>query len=114
MRAAFLALLFAGLSALPWLHVWTATGRAAHACCHHAAGSGSGPAGAMLNEETQGPEVCWVCESLVSLLQHAQSDLASLRVVAEAAATIYFRAPQAPACPFKLTANRSQAPPAAA
>lgn len=113
LKAGTLALFFAFLSLLPWDHVMTLGSHGGHGCCHAAAAdSPTGNAPALVADDANAPDTCWMCDSLASL--HHPTVLADLpAVVSTFFSSAYFaRVPQAPAHLNIYPASRSQAPPA--
>jgi hypothetical protein len=115
LKAGALALSFAFLSLLPWAHVMTLGSHGGHTCCHHDdADPSTGDDPALVADLTLSSEVCWVCDSLASLLHpNVLTDAQSL--IRPTLFSIYFaRAPHAPSISQIYPASRSQAPPASA
>lgn len=113
LRAGALALLFAALSALPWLHVLTETGHADHVC--RAPAGQTAPLGhtpVVTGVEAAAGDACWVCQSMLVLLQHSAASRVTLDLCAAETAAFVAHAPQAPVFLFINPATRSQAPPA--
>ena len=98
LKAGALALSFAFLSLLPWLHVMTLGSHGGHGCCHHDASKPStGDVPALASAVTDASAACWVCDSLASL--HHPTILTELpAVVSTFFSSVYFACvPQAPA-----------------
>jgi len=117
LKAGTLALVFAVYALLPWLHVMTASSDpAGHGCCHpisSAASDRSAPV-ALAVQAADASDTCWVCQSLLSLLQHnARSEAATLISFPPSSSSVA-RAPHAPALLQIFPASRAQAPPARA
>mgnify|MGYP001769580976 CR=1 FL=1 len=115
LKAGALALSFAFLSLLPWLHVMTLGSHGGHGCCHHDASKPStGDVPALASAVTDASAACWVCDSLASLF-HANvlTDVPAL--VHPSHFSVYLaHAPHAPVLNHIYPASRSQAPPASA
>lgn len=113
LKAGALALFFAFLSLVPWVHVMTLGSHGGH-CCGHAAAENSptGDVPDLVADDANAPDACWVCDSLASLHHPAiLSDLPA--IVPSFLSSAYFaRAPQAIAYLNIYPASRSQAPPA--
>ena len=115
LKAGALALLFAAFSLLPWMHVLTLGSSVGHRCCHQ--DSSTSPVNhspAIAPEVADAPDTCWVCQSLVSLLQHADSARDTVFVSDASLTSFIARAPHAPSVAHIYPACRSQAPPARA
>ncbi len=115
LKAGALALSFAFLSLLPWLHVMTLGSHGGHGCCNRAASEA--PAGnipAMVADLAFSSDACWVCDSLASLL-HPNVLADAQTLIRPSLSSIYdARAPHAPVINHIYPASRSQAPPASA
>ena len=110
-KAGALALFFAFITLLPWVHAFTAGEDQNHSCCHHEApATPESSAVAFVSQEEAAPS-CWICESLSSLLNHNTLDHLTAVVVSLPSSTYDRRAPQAPSLTFIDPACRSQAPP---
>jgi hypothetical protein len=115
LKAGALALSFAFLSLLPWVHVMTLGAHGDHGCCRHAASDPpAGDAPALASAVKDSPDACWVCNSLASL--HHPNGLTDAQALARPSlSTLYdARAPHAPVFNHIYPASRSQAPPASA
>lgn len=113
LTAGALALFFGAFSQLPWLHLLTLGSSAGHGCCHHvSAAAPVSHAPVMASGAAEASDSCWVCQSLVSLLQHNEpTDSASL-AGPSLFSSYAARAPQAQVIAQIYPASRSQAPPA--
>jgi len=112
LRAGALALLFAALTLLPWLHIITADGHPGHTCCGVVCCSPAGSAPVVTSAGLGSENSCWICQNLCVLLQHtvASGGMPELHVTEK---TVFVaHAPQAPVIRFVDPATRSQAPPA--
>ena len=115
LKAGALALCFVFFSLLPWLHILTVDTHPGHGCCHHDAPdtTPAGPSPALTPEMPDAAEgSCWVCESLISLLQHSVQPDATSAFNAVPSSFYVARAPQAPVTLQIYPSSRSQAPPA--
>jgi len=115
LKAGALALIFSAFFLLPWMHVLTLGSSVGHRCCHQ--DSSTSPithSPAIAQEVADSPDTCWVCQSLVSLLQHADSARDPLFVSDAPFSNFLARAPHAPGVAHIYPASRSQAPPARA
>ena len=115
LKAGTLALFFAFLSLLPWVHVMTLGSHGGRSCCHHAASEPpTGDAPALASAVADAPDACWVCDSLTSLLHpNVLTDAPAL--ARPSLCSIYdAHAPHAPVLNHIYPASRSQAPPASA
>ena len=114
-RAGALAFVFAAFSLLPWVHVLTPDLHAGHGCRGPATALSPGQhLPAMAAEAVGSADTCWVCQGLVTLLQHTDS-VRDSAFIGDALSTSFFaRAPHAPSIIRIDPASRSQAPPARA
>ena len=115
LKAGALALAFAFLSLLPWVHVMTLGSHGGHSCGHHAASeTPTGDAPALASAVTDASAACWVCESIATL--HHPNVLTDAPALARPSLSSIFnaRAPHAPVLNHIYPASRSQAPPASA
>ena len=113
LKAGALALVFSVFSLLPWSHVMTAgSGHAGHGCCRRIdADSPARGAPVHALQASDAPDTCWVCQSLISLLQHNERTGAAAFVGFSPASAYIARAPHAPALLQIFPASRAQAPP---
>ncbi|HNX35218.1 MAG TPA: hypothetical protein PKM57_11360 [Kiritimatiellia bacterium] len=116
LKAGALALAFAFFSVLPWLHVITLDDtHAGHGCCHQAASAVPvGHLPVMDQEKANASDTCWICQSLVSLLQHNEPTVSPAFIGPSPSSSYMARAPHAPVIVQIYPASRSQAPPALA
>ena len=114
LKAGTLALAFAFYSLLPWFHVITSdASHAGHGCCHQAASTVPvGPFPVMDQETAAAADTCWICQSLVSLLQHNEPAVSSAGVGPSPSSSYLARVPHAPVIVHIYPASRAQAPPA--
>ena len=118
LKAGALALAFAGLTLLPWVHVITVNAHDGHGCCHHnhhtpseLPGNPHLPVYTALN--TYLTETCWICSSLSSLLHSTVSPATPTLVNLLHTFVDVAPAPHTPMlAPIIFPASRSQAPPA--
>jgi hypothetical protein len=110
-KAGALALFFAFLTLLPWLHAFTAGQGQEHACCHHETTTTPNPSSLAIVSATDAASDCWICEGLSSLLHHNMPDHSKAVVTTLPSTSYTCRAPQAPFLTFIDPACRSQAPP---
>jgi hypothetical protein len=115
LKAGALALSFAFLSLLPWVHVMTLGTHDGHGCCHHAASeSPTGGIPALVADLAFSSDACWVCDSLASL-HHSNALTDAQTLIRPSLSSIYdARAPHEPVLNHIYPASRSQAPPASA
>ena len=105
LKAGALALVFSVFSLLPWAHVLTAGTHAENGCSH---------ASGLTAESVEASDTCWVCQSLVSLLQFTESAGSAVFACVAPFTQFVARAPHAPVIVRIDPASRSQAPPARA
>ncbi len=112
LKTGALALAFAAFSLLPWMHILTLGSSAGHGCRHQvSATSPFSHAPAIASGVVDESDTCWVCQSLVSLLQHNELTDSPVFAGLSLSSTYAARAPHAQVTVQIYPANRSQAPP---
>ena len=114
LKAGALALVFAVYSLLPWFHVMTAgTDHAGHGCCRQVTSEVPvrGAPAAIALQAADTVDSCWVCQSLISLLQHNDRTDSAALINVPLSSTYVARASHAPVSLQVFPANRAQAPP---
>ena len=116
LRAGALALVFSVYSLLPWFHVMTAgSDHAGHGCGYQVTSEATVRGVPVLTvQAADAADSCWVCQSLISLLQHNVRTGVAAFVGLSPASTYIAHAPHAPVLLQIFSANRAQAPPARA
>ena len=114
LRAGALALVFAVYSLLPWFHVMTAgSDHAGHGCGYQVTSEATARGVPVLTvQATDAADSCWVCQSLISLLQHNARTEAAAFISFPPSSLYVARAPHAPVLLQIFPASRAQAPPA--
>ena len=116
LKAGALALVFAVYSLLPWFHVMTAgSDHAGHGCGYQVTSEATVRDVPVLTvQAADAADSCWVCRSLISLLQHNARTEAATFISFPPSSSYVARAPHAPVLLQIFSANRAQAPPARA
>jgi len=114
LKAGALALVFAVYALLPWFHVMTAgSDHAGHGCGCQVASEDAvrGAPAALAVQAADTADSCWVCQSLISLLQHNDRTDAAALIRVPLLSTYVARASHAPVALQIFPAHRAQAPP---
>jgi len=116
LKAGALALVFAVYALLPWFHVMTADcDHAGHACgAPVVSAETSSGAPALTVQSADTADTCWVCQSLISLLQHNDRTDSAALISCPLSSPYVAHATHAPVALQIFSAHRSQAPPAQA